>query len=535
MTVELLEKIIVKNLCPIRNLIIDGPAGSGKSTLIRKVKKRLGSKCVVTAVTGIASKLIDGRTISSICRLKLYDLEDHEIKEENACNDTLADADILIIDEVSMQKPEELRQVDLACKSAKNNFQQPFGGMRLILFGDSAQLKPITVYPKQGIVETNDNVYDAFKKGNLASYNFHLVHFNKIFRQKDELSKNVLYEKIRPMIINKDYTKIGKIQTFLKELLNENENQEGINLYSNSRALPEENVEVDSFYFPKHKKERAPYEQLPLVEDGMYLVTRSFQDVFSDNHVNGEVIRLNFISNIDDYEISAHSREKITVKKEIKDENGNVIDIISKKKTVDGDLLYSYAPLMLLTDATTRRVQGSTFEKGNIAPEFFSLCNRVRLSSIDGWLRVLYVALSRFESLHSVSFVETNEKNEITSDYRVFKNDKYQIKFNNEYGEYSFKIVKNNEVDELLTKKIRNLCVSKTILNEDHIPNAINGLFDKIEAVILNKEFYSTMSPRGDYRIKTENEWAAVADREGWQLIKKGDLSNLLMNEKLVH
>lgn len=530
MTVELLEKIIVNNLFQNKNLIIDGPAGSGKSTLIRKVKKQLGDKCIVTAVTGIASKLIDGKTISSQCRLKLYDLEDEEIIEENECNGDLAKAEVLIIDEVSMQKLEELRQVDLACRSAKRDFAKNFGGIRVILFGDQAQLRPITVYADEDRVEINDNTFDEYKKTTLQSYGFHLLYLTKIYRQKDKFSQTIL-NKIRAMIIEEDYTKLNLIDDFLRKKIARNTQQVGVNLYSNSKALPAGNMNVDEFYFPTHAKERAPYEQLPLVEDGIYQVTQTFRDEYRNTYINGETIQLDWIHDIDDFETSFFERVKIDFEERVTNSDGDVIDIIKKKKTVYGDLLYTYAPLMLLTDATTRRVQGSTLQCGNIGYEFFTSHNRVRHTSIDGWLRTLYVALSRFESLHNISFVcqkDIDTTQIITSGIKSYDLDEYQIQFIREdYGGYSFKILINEVHSEVLTNMILDLSVRKVIEKKASISDAIDGLFDKLESIVLQKEFYLTESPRGDLRVKTIKEWKKVSDKLGWKCLKKGTLSQL--------
>ena len=65
------------------------------------------------------------------------------IKERNKTNDiVLKHVDILIIDEISMVRPDMLDVIDLILKDVKHN-KKPFGGIQTILVGDLYQLPPI--------------------------------------------------------------------------------------------------------------------------------------------------------------------------------------------------------------------------------------------------------------------------------------------------------------------------------------------------------------------------------------------------------
>ena len=48
------------------NLFVTGGAGTGKSVLVRSIKRRLGNSCLVAAPTGLAALNVDGCTIHSL-------------------------------------------------------------------------------------------------------------------------------------------------------------------------------------------------------------------------------------------------------------------------------------------------------------------------------------------------------------------------------------------------------------------------------------------------------------------------------------
>ena len=90
---------------PLRMMIL-GTAGTGKSYLIRALAQYLGSKCLITATTGIVAFNIGGITLHSALQLPVQshnqnDLTghslaslQHKLSNIHFCN--------IIIDEVSM-------------------------------------------------------------------------------------------------------------------------------------------------------------------------------------------------------------------------------------------------------------------------------------------------------------------------------------------------------------------------------------------------------------------------------------------------
>ena len=137
-------------------LIVQGGAGTGKSTVIDAVSQQMEKilrtagdnpfhpyiiKC---AFTGTAAANIMGQTMHSAFSfnfgnefLSLGDKSRDEKRKQ------LENLQIVIIDEYSMIKANMLYQLDLRLKELKQRQDLPFGGVGIFLFGDILQLRPV--------------------------------------------------------------------------------------------------------------------------------------------------------------------------------------------------------------------------------------------------------------------------------------------------------------------------------------------------------------------------------------------------------
>jgi hypothetical protein len=154
-----------------RNLLLTGPGGTGKSAVIKEVKKRLegtGKRVGITATTGAAAVAIGGTTLHSFLRLRPPTVSSSSSSSTSASSsspssspssppqkpryltfargslyDHLRSLSCLVVDEVSMMRPDLLSQCDFVLRSARNQPYVPFGGLQVLFAGDFFQLPPI--------------------------------------------------------------------------------------------------------------------------------------------------------------------------------------------------------------------------------------------------------------------------------------------------------------------------------------------------------------------------------------------------------
>lgn len=130
------------------NVFVTGGAGSGKSFLLRHFMRGVNPKEMpILASTGAAAVLLGGRTFHSFFGLGIMEGGPHATYER-AANDPrirkrLALAEGFILDEVSMIPRPALEVAESLARAARES-SLPWGGMRVIVVGDFAQLPPVS-------------------------------------------------------------------------------------------------------------------------------------------------------------------------------------------------------------------------------------------------------------------------------------------------------------------------------------------------------------------------------------------------------
>lgn len=172
-----------------RNLFIQGQAGTGKSTFIKYLKKNSKKRIRLVAPTAIAALNIEGATIHSMFTLPLSDfliLREVLATRRRKLKSILKKTDILIIDEVSMLRPDILDAIEALCRQARGSLSL-FGGLQIILIGDLCQLPPIIkpaaapIFKREyGTAEPYFFDAQAYQKGA-----FEKIELTEVYRQSD--------------------------------------------------------------------------------------------------------------------------------------------------------------------------------------------------------------------------------------------------------------------------------------------------------------------------------------------------------------
>ncbi len=145
-----------------QNIFLTGKAGTGKTTLLKRIKESSSKKMAVVAPTGVAAMNAKGTTINSFFQLPPGSFFPGDISLENLQSGILSiqsmvsdlsytreklnlfnELELLVIDEVSMVRCDLLDVIDTILRSVRKN-TIPFGGVQLLLIGDLYQLPPVT-------------------------------------------------------------------------------------------------------------------------------------------------------------------------------------------------------------------------------------------------------------------------------------------------------------------------------------------------------------------------------------------------------
>ncbi len=167
-------------------LLVTGRAGTGKSTVLHRIVAGEQRKVAVVAPTGVAALNVGGQTIHSLLRLPIGLIGTSRLYHDREVRRLLQALDVLIVDEISMVSADVMDGIDRALREARGR-PDPFGGVRLVLFGDPFQLAPVPGGPEE-------RAWYAAMYRSLWFFDAHVwdriglrtVHLQTIHRQQDE-------------------------------------------------------------------------------------------------------------------------------------------------------------------------------------------------------------------------------------------------------------------------------------------------------------------------------------------------------------
>ncbi len=189
-----------------RSVFLTGKAGTGKTTLLKKIIETTHKNTVVVAPTGIAALNAGGVTIHSFFQLPFggflpttdqppfisdrfqlntqATLQRH-FKMNKQRQAIIRNMELLIIDEVSMLRADLLDAIDFMLRKVRKN-SAPFGGVQVLFIGDLLQLPPIVKNEERHALSQYYNGFYFFHAKVLAQKPPLYVELEKIYRQDDE-------------------------------------------------------------------------------------------------------------------------------------------------------------------------------------------------------------------------------------------------------------------------------------------------------------------------------------------------------------
>ena len=170
-----------------QSVFFTGPAGTGKSVLMRAIIQELKKKhardperVAVTASTGLAACNIGGMTLHSFSGIGLGKEDTNtlvrKIRRNPKAKQRWLKTKILIIDEVSMVDGELFDKLSQIGRIIRNN-GRPWGGIQLIITGDFFQLPPVPDGGKESKF--------AFDAATWSMSIDHTIGLTEVFRQRD--------------------------------------------------------------------------------------------------------------------------------------------------------------------------------------------------------------------------------------------------------------------------------------------------------------------------------------------------------------
>ena len=413
-----------------KNVFLTGKAGTGKTTLLKKILETTHKNTVVVAPTGIAALNAGGVTIHSFFQLPFASyIPSSDFKNDangmyfetktsitrhfkmNKIKQALIrNLELLVVDEVSMLRADILDAMNEMLQFVRRS-KEPFGGVQVLFIGDLWQLPPVIKSSEwQTLKQFYQGIY-FFHAWALQSVQMVYIELQKIYRQDDTRFVDLLNNFRTNSCTNSDFELLNK-------QVNTNFNvdtQKGyITLTTHNRKADEINdqelakIKSQEFVFLPEIIGDFPEKIYPLEPE--LLLKKGAQVMFVKNDFNFEKRyyngKIGFVSYVSANEIEVFLPDdgiKIEVEKY---EWQNVRYTINEQtKDIEEEVLGTFVqyPLKLAWAITVHKSQGLTFDKAvlDINDVFMSGQAYValsRLRSLDGLVLSKPVAIKQIDA-----------------------------------------------------------------------------------------------------------------------------------------
>lgn len=184
---------------------LTGKAGTGKTTFLKHIKGTTEKNTIVLAPTGVAAINAGGVTIHSFFQIPFGPFVPNDIRlRTNATGsenketiyttflydkikrEIIQNLEVLIIDEISMVRADLLDVIDKILGVFRQKPYLPFGGVQVILIGDTFQLPPIADNEQWSILSQFYKTPFFFSSKVIEQNSPIYIELKKIYRQNEQ-------------------------------------------------------------------------------------------------------------------------------------------------------------------------------------------------------------------------------------------------------------------------------------------------------------------------------------------------------------
>lgn len=426
-----------------RSIFLTGKAGTGKTTLLKKIVKSTYKQTVIVAPTGIAALNAGGVTIHSFFQLpfggfipdfetsaQFSDYVKLETKSTlmrhfrmNATRKSLIqNLELLIIDEVSMLRADVLDAIDWVMRNVRK-INKPFGGCQVLFIGDLLQLPPVVKPQEWTFLSKYYNGIYFFNALSVKESPPLYIELEKVYRQDDEVFLSVLNNLRNNTITESDLSLLNK---YVQPDFDSSAHDNYITLTTHNNDADRINKEAlqkisgKSLFYKAEVGGKFPDNLFP-IEETMELKVGA-QVMFIKNDISMDKAfyngKMGVIKSIDKEEINVYfTEENKTISVEKYEWNNIQYSLDQTNGEVEEKVLGTFVhyPLKLAWAITVHKSQGLTFEKAILD---------VSKVFVPGQA---YVALSRLRSLEGMVLLKPIRMNGLNNDSNVIAYSKSKV------------------------------------------------------------------------------------------------------------
>jgi hypothetical protein len=418
-----------------QSVFLTGKAGTGKTTLLRKIVDSTHKQTVIVAPTGIAALNAGGVTIhsffqlpfggfipefipppqfSSAVKFETKDTLKRHFHFNSQRQQLFRSMELLIIDEVSMLRADLLDAMDWSLRNVRKT-NLPFGGVQVLFIGDLLQLPPVVKNEEWSVLRKYYHGLFFFHARVILEQAPVYIELSTIYRQQDHEFIQVLNNLRNNQISDGDMQILNR---FVQPDFRPEDHEGYITLTTHNNKADEINTSAlksldgKSWFYKAEIEGEFPQHIFPIDEtlelkEGAQVMFIKNDISFEKNFYNGKMGRIESLS---ENEIFVHfPDEKRTIEVQ-KYEWENIkygLNDTTGEITEEVQGTFVHYPLKLAWAITVHKSQGLTFDKAVLDVSQVFAPGQA------------YVALSRLRTLGGLVLLKPISMNGLSNDQQV--------------------------------------------------------------------------------------------------------------------